>query len=500
MTPVEASRRPNAVDRPPAEAGSPARRAALTMNSPLSEIVRREPVTVPLRATVREALETMERLRLGCVVVADPQRRVPLGIFTLRDLLRRVALPGDDLEQPIAAVMTSGLITLRAGASAHQAALAMAREGVRRIVVVDDEGRLAGLVTQGDLFGLQRVGVGELSDRIRASKDVEGLRSAAAEIRRLADALMAQGVSAETLTQYLSTLNDLLTIRVIELTTDEVELPLVPMCWIALGSEGRLEQTFTTDQDNGIIFEADDADAPRVREALLPFARAVNRKLDACGFPLCRGDIMAGNPQWCLTAEEWRRTFRRWIDEAEPRALLHAGIFFDLRPVHGDEGLAERLRTWLLAATAGRPIFQRLMAQNALECQPPLGVVRDFVYDGSKEFPHTLDLKKHGSLPFVDAARVLGLANRVPQTSTAERLRALADALRLDAGGVAAMIDGFYFIHLLRLRNQCHQEGPRADANRIDPRQLNELERHVLKEAFRQARRLQGRLAADYAL
>jgi CBS domain-containing protein len=476
------------------------RRPALTMYSPLSAILRREPVTVPLRATVREALETMERARVGSIVVTDPERGVPLGIFTLRDLLRRVTLPGGDLQEPIACVMTSGLITLPPEATAYRAALTMARHGVRRVVVVDGEGRLVGVLSQGDLFALQRVGVKEVSNEIREAGDTAGLRRASLEIRRLADTLMAQGVSAETLTQYVSTLNDLLTVRIIELTADEFELPTVPMCWIALGSEGRLEQTFTTDQDNGVIFEADPADAGRVREGLLPFARAVNRKLDACGFPLCKGDVMAGNPRWCLTLDEWRQAFRGWIDEGQPQALLNACIFFDLRPIYGDESLAERLRGWLLSATASGTTFQRLMAENALQCQPPLGILRDFVYDGSREFPHTIDLKKHGSLPFVDAARVLSLANRVPCTSTAQRLRAVGEVLRIDDAVLEPIIDGFYFIHLLRLRNQCRLRGPRAEANRIDPAELGRLDRHALKEAFRQARKLQARLVVAYGL
>jgi CBS domain-containing protein len=292
----------------------------------------------------------------------------------------------------------------------------------------------------------------------------------------------------------------LLTVRIIELTVDEFELPTVPMCWIALGSEGRLEQTFSTDQDNGIIFAADDADAGRVREALLPFARAVNQKLASCGFPPCKGDVMAGNPRWCLTVDEWRRTFRSWLDEGQPQALLNACIFFDLRPIYGDESLAERLRAWLLPAAADRPLFQRLMAENALRCQPPLGTLRQFVYDGSREFPHTIDLKKHGSLPFVDAARVLGLARRVPDTNTAQRLRAVAEVLLIDGRSLQAIVDGFYFIHLLRLRNQCNLPGLRPGANRIDPDDLSRGDRQVLKEAFRQARKLQERLVLRYAL
>src|SRR5512138_2063860 len=94
-----------------AAGGADLRRAAVTMFSPLSAFMR-APITVPLEATVRDALVTMDRARIGSVVVADPERRFPLGIFTLQDLVRRVTLPGGDLDQPVAAVMTSGLITL----------------------------------------------------------------------------------------------------------------------------------------------------------------------------------------------------------------------------------------------------------------------------------------------------------------------------------------------------------------------------------------------------
>jgi CBS domain-containing protein len=344
------------------------------------------------------------------------------------------------------------------------------------------------------------VDVEAISEDLQAARDMEGLRSAALGIRRLTDRLLAQGVGVETLTHYVSTLNDLLTIRVIELTADELEPPPVPLCWIALGSEGRLEQTFSTDQDNGLLFEADEADAEHVRQALLPFARTVNERLDACGFPLCKGNVMAGNPQWCLTLDAWRETFLRWIQVPEPQALLNAAIFFDLRPIYGNAALAERLRDTLLAAAADRPLFLRHMAENALGCRPPLGMIRDFVYDRSREFPHTLDLKMNGSRPFVDAARILGLAHGVPHTSTAERLRAVEDALQFGPEGMAAVIDGFYFVHLLRLRSQRSPGGAGAASNRVDPADLNDLDRQVLKEAFRQARKLQNRLARDYQL
>jgi CBS domain-containing protein len=469
------------------------------MYSPLGSLIRRQPVTVPLDATVRQAIRVMDEKRIGSIIVADAGGKLPLGIFTLRDLLHRVALPGCTLDLPIAAVMTAGVITVKPQTTAYQAALIMGRRGLRHLLVVDDAGNLIGIVSQNDLFALQRTGLNDVTNNIREARDLPALQGCARDIRSMAVSMLGQGVAADQLTHLISTLNDLLTLRIIELTHDEFDLPQVKWCWMAFGSEGRYEQTLSTDQDNGIIFEADGADADQVRKRLLPFADSVNRKLDACGYPLCKGGIMAGNPDWCLSQEEWRGKFSKWIQAPEPKALLNASIFFDFRPLYGDEELSDSLRGWLLGIAGKATLFLRLMTENALQCQPPLGLIRDFVYDNNKDFPHTIDLKMYGSRPFVDAARIFSLANNVAMTSTAQRLRGAAEATSLGAD-VEAMIDGFYFIQQLRLRHQNDLNGSNAGANRINPDELNELDRHILKEAFKQARKLQDKLRLDYRL
>jgi CBS domain-containing protein len=475
------------------------RRAALSMSSPLSAILRRPPVTVPLHLPVRQVLGQMDQARVDCVVVADPASGVPLGTFTHRDLVRRVVLPGADLDGPVALAMTGGPVTVEPTTSAHQAALTLAHHRVRHLVVVDGTGRLVGLVAREDLFGLQGVGVEEVGEQIQAAADLPSLQAAAAAVRRLAEGLLAQGVGVETLTHYHSTLNDLLTIRAIELAADEREPPGVAWCWLALGSEGRLEQTFVTDQDNALVFDAGEADAAEVRQSLLPFARAVNQRLAACGIPPCPGNVMAGSARWCLTPPEWRRALQGWMDGSEPEALVDAPTFFDFRPVYGQLALAERLRERVLAELAARPVFLRRLAEAALEARPPLGAL-GFVYDPPSPYRRTIDLKRAGSRLFSDAARILALAQGVRHSGTAQRLRELAERGCFGPEAVAGLIDGFHFIHLLRLRNQRAARRPHVGPNRVFPGDLNELDRQVLKEAFRQARKLQAYLIAEYQL
>jgi CBS domain-containing protein len=474
-----------------------------SLTSPLSAIIRRAPITCSPQTSLREVLEQMHESRIGSMVAVDDAGR-PLGILTLPDVLARIALPQIDLRQPVIGVMTTQLTTLPPQALAHEAALMMAKQGFRHVLVVDNE-RLVGLVSEKDLFALQRVGLRQIGSAIRHAQRIEELQQAASDIRSMAHNMMAQGVAAEQLTQFISTFNDLLTARVIELEYAASMLgakPLVEqLCWMALGSEGRFEQTLNTDQDNAIVFSIPQGmSADGVRSQLLPVAKRINDTLALCGFPLCKGEIMASNPRWCLSLEEWKRTFANWINNGTPEALLHASIFFDFRELYGAKSLAEELRLWLVRVASDNTRFLHQMAENAMSIRPPLGVVRDFVV--GKE--NKLDLKLNGITPFVDAARIFSLAGGVIHTSTLQRLRASAAKLKIHPSEIEAWIDAFLFIQVLRMRHHDKErtQGLSDDAldNLIDPEHLNELDRRILKEAFRQARKLQARLALEYHL
>jgi CBS domain-containing protein len=331
---------------------------------------------------------------------------------------------------------------------------------------------------------------------MRGATDATALQQAAAEIQALVHG--AVGQAPEPLTRFISTLNDTLTRRVIELTCAGTQIRGVRWCWIALGSEGRQEQTLASDQDNGIIF-ASIGDATTLREHLLPMALRINEALDACGFPLCTGQVMASNPQWCLDLHEWRQRFATWIIEGDPQALLNASIFFDLRPLYGANDLAQMLTDWLGENAPDNPRFLLQMTENALRRKAPLGVLRDFVVEQGGEYAGTIDLKLHAATLFVDAARIYGLARGARATNTADRLRLAGGEQRLNQRDVEAWIQAFYFIQMLRLKNQqrCYERGS-VMHNHVNPNELDAAERRALLDALRRARELQKRLALDY--
>ena len=190
-----------------------------------------------------------------------------------------------------------------------------------------------------------------------------------------------------------------------------------------------------------------------------------------------------------------------WVRRPDPVSLLNASIFFDFRPLFGAAHLAKQLRNYLLGLTRGNPLFLRMMAANSLSVAPPLGIIRDFVTDADPKHPGSIDLKKFGARLFVDAARLFALANGVIHTNSVQRLRNACEYMGMSTEQMAAAIDGFSFIQLLRLRHQhLEDEAGRDSDNLVYPDQLNELDRRILKEAFRQARKLQQRLKLDYQI
>ncbi|WP_414913411.1 DUF294 nucleotidyltransferase-like domain-containing protein [Pseudomonas sp. IT-P258] len=471
-----------------------------SLNTRLGELAMRHPVTCTPRTPLREAVTLMHEQQVGSIVVVD-EHKAPLGIFTLRDLRQTVANGSSDFNEAIEGHMTRAPFFLSPDHSAFDAAIAMTERHIAHVCLVKDQ-RLCGVVSERDLFSLQRVDLVHLARTIRNAQKVENLVALRGEIGQLVERMLAHGASSTQITHIITLLNDHTVCRVIELTLAERGDPGVPFSWLCFGSEGRREQTLHTDQDNGILFEASDAaQAAEIRGKLLPIAQQINQSLALCGFTLCKGNIMASNPELCLSRAEWARRFAAFIREATPENLLGSSIYFDLRVVWGSEQGCEQLRRGILDQVGDNRLFQRMMAENALRNRPPVGRFRDFVLARKNGEKATLDLKIQGLAPFVDGARLLALVHGIEANNTLERFRQLVDKEIIDPLDGAAYEEAYHFIQQTRM--QQHQLQTRENfpySNRVDPDSLNHLDRRILRESLRQAQRLQSSLALRYQL
>ncbi|MGL6110884.1 MAG: DUF294 nucleotidyltransferase-like domain-containing protein, partial [Rubrivivax sp.] len=468
-----------------------------SFESPLSRLLQGAPVAVRSDTPLAQALALMHERHVGSVLVTD-DAAAPLGILTRHDMINRIILPQVSLAAPISSVMSAPVHTLDTGATVLDAAMLMSRHGVRHVPVTSD-GRVVGVVSERDLFSMQRLSIKHASAAIRVAASLAELQAAALDIRRLAARLLGQGIGARHLTDLISHLNDVLAVRVVQLAAVQHGRDLNRACWLAFGSEGRSEQTIATDQDNGLVFESDDPE--RDRPAWLDFARSVNEMLDACGYPLCKGNVMASNPACCLSPDEWCARFAHWIEHGAPEDLLKASIYFDFRPLAGNLALAQPMRE-LVARTAARvPRFIKQMADNALRNRVPLdwlGAIDTKELDGRR----VLDLKMQGTAIFVDLARLYALAHGVSETGTRRRFEAIAAPLEAGPRESESWSSAFEFLQLLRLQVQLDPDtdarNPASNPNLVEPSALNDIDRRMLKECLRVLHRLRQRLELDF--
>jgi len=332
---------------------------------------------------------------------------------------------------------------------------------------------------------------------IERAHDVAELARAARGIAGLAGAVLASTPGACATTALISSLNDEVTRRVVHAVAAQMGVDLAQACWLCFGSQARGEQTIATDQDNGLVFAGDDGQAERPR--WMAFGQRVNEALAACGYPLCQGRVMAGQPLCCLTAGEWCRRFEHWMAHGGGNDLFAARIYFDLRPLAGHLLLAQPLLDMLVSPAASVPRFIKQMAEIVLCNHVPLNWLGGIV-TSKREGRAMFDLKMSGTALFVDAARLWALAHRIAAPGTVPRLQAAARALHVPPAELAGWLRGFDQLQRLRLQVQSkrHDDADSEERTWVEWEGLDAAQRQSLKQALRAAREVQQRITLDY--
>ncbi|MBW2509605.1 MAG: hypothetical protein JRE81_13305, partial [Deltaproteobacteria bacterium] len=338
-----------------------------------------------------------------------------------------------------------------------------------------------------------------LSEMNRA-KTKERLRALRDQAEDLLRQYLEDEVGMGFLSNMISEINDTLIRRAIHLSLGELaergQQPPVPFCWMALGSEGREEQLLRTDQDNAIMYANPGNDEGAAERFFLELGERVVEVLVEAGFKRCPGEVMASNPKWNRPLDGWKRYFTDWIREPENIAVMHSNIFFDFRPVHGDQTLAAALKNHIFQQVDENRMFLTFLARSAVQNPPPLSFFRNVVVERSGEHRDAFDIKARAMTPLADAARVLVYDYGINiYGSTAERWQAIAETnenlSRL--AGEAAMA---YEI-LMRIRAI---EGlSRGTSGRyVHIKELNKLERQTLRNTFSVVKDVQLMLTSRY--
>ena len=456
---------------------------------------------VPSTSSIQQAAATMAEFQVGSLLVHAPSDEDDvIGIITDHDFRGKVVAAGLDYSLPVKEIMSGPVESVLSQALCFDVLLKMMTTGIHHLAV-ERGGRIIGVVTSHDIMLLQGHSPYYLFKEIGGQQQIRGLYVLAQKIPEVIRGLITEGAKAGNITQMIAILNDHILERMLILLEKQMGPPPVPYCWLLMGSEGRREQTFKTDQDNAILYAdpANDEERAAAEHYFKEFASKAINHLVNCGYPLCPGEIMASNPRWCQPLSVWKDYFSTWISAPDPAELLHATIFFDFRSGYGEASLARELRNHLNEEAQTKDIFLFHLARQCMSIRIPLSFFKNFIVDKDGEHKNHLDIKRQGLTPFVNFARVLALKHGIRETNTLARLKALLDGEFINQDLWATANEAYELQMQQRLIHQLRQieEGTLPD-NHVDPEQLSDLERRMLKNAFAVIERLYSVLDKMY--
>ena len=458
----------------------------------VGDVARHAAVTCNETATIRDAAAVVSTGKSGALFVVDDGGRA-VGAVTDRDFATKVVAGGIAADEAVTKIMAAPVISVESSERVFQALLTMLGRNIHHLLVTAD-GKPLRVLTSHDLMLLQGKSPLSLARHIEQQQTLDDLVVAQKRIADLLPLLMREGARASHITRVVAELNDRTMVKILELGAEKLGPPPVPYCWVVLGSEGRREQTFKTDQDNALIY-ADPPESLRASAAEYFTALAIyaQNALEQCGYPPCSGGWMASNPRWRMPLAAWRAMFQDWIAEAAYHSVEDALILLDMRPVAGEFSLFNTLWTGVAEQLETASFFKSILACISVGRKPPLGFFRTFVLDRSGEHKEELDIKSTGTGPIVEAARLFAVDAGVSQTNTVDRLSALRAANYMDPRVLTELLEAFEFLTLLRLENQLQQaRDVKPLSNYISPRRLTHLQKGLLREAFQTVARLQS--------
>lgn len=450
----------------------------------IDSVCRSPAVTCSAGISVIAAARLMHEQNIAGLVVVEEE--TPIGILSVRDLRDLIATAGEQLaEYKVSDIMHVGVISVRRQAYVFEAIFKMARNNIHRLAVVNDEQQLVGIINATDLLSQQTRSPLYLTQEIEATESIEELQQINGRILDMVRSAMGAGADTRSLVQLIAHFNDGFTQRIITLMESQegISLP-AKAAYLALGSEGRGEQTLRTDQDSAMIY-ADDITPAELNEC----ARFADKLVDAIefvGIPRCPGNTMASNPQWQHSLTEWQQILGQWISVPEGENMVNFGMFQDFRTIHGDDSLESALHKFIYASTQRTKLFFPYVAKNIVRFPASLGMFSRIKVEHSGTNRGKVDLKKAGIFAITEGASLLALENNIDRGTTWDKLEMLGQLGVLSTKDCETISDAFTCLVNLRLQRQLSDlAAGNKPGNAIDPLRLPEKSRNQLREALR---------------
>lgn len=459
------------------------------------------PFCVKEEDAIYEIARQMTDLGISSALVAKDNK--PIGIVTDKDLRRFVATGKIALQAQVSDIMSSPVLCVEPKISVAQAQLLLIQHGLGHLCVTEDgsaDAAIVGILSEHDIVTAQATNPMALLKAVKRAHSIGELKQSRGYLGHMLKAYLTSELPISHCLELTEGIHQVLFEKCAEFCLKQMpEQPPCRFSWLLLGSQARGEQLLMTDQDHALVFE----DVPEDRlestkDYFLKFGQSLSHALEKVGFELCPADMMAGNPEYCLSLSEWAQKFKTWIKAPTEKSVLFCNIFFDFKKVFGDDSLEEKLRQTVFKLLKNDDKFFAYLASDALKNPTPLSFFGKFIVEDDGAHKDEFDLKARAIMPLVDAGRVLALSQEIyGKNQTVERYKKMAELEPQNAELYGSCIRSFY--ELLRFRSEAGFA--KNDSGRfVNLETLSKHDKSKLKYLFKPIKTLQTNLKTRFNL
>jgi len=468
----------------------------LLMNQPIKHF-KKEIISCDINNSILEAAQLMSRKNSDVLFISQDSNLI--GIITDHDLKNRALSVNKDVNHPVSSIMTAPIISVSENILFYETILQFNKKNISHLAVVNSEGIISGVISNYDIYEMQRNSISFLVREVEHAESIYQIEKVTQKLPVLIKALIESGGRTQNITRIITSLTDAITKRLIELAIEKIGNPPCNFAFIAVGSEGRMEQTLATDQDNAIIFENVDNEHMEVyKKYFLELGTRISGSLNNLGFKYCKGKVMANNPRWVLSLEEWKKQFHSWIINSDPKSIMEAGIFFDLRCIFGNKDLTEDLQNYIFQISENKAAFFQHLANPVIKYKSAINLFGNIVGDTTDEDKISLDIKKI-IFPITSFIRIYALKNKITETNSLARLERLNSLNQIKKNLYNEINVSYNYLMLMRFRFQTNDLlKKRTPDNLVEIEELTDIEKTTIKKIISEISNLQTQLNFDF--
>ncbi|QST01932.1 cyclic nucleotide-binding domain-containing protein [Pontibacillus sp. ALD_SL1] len=461
------------------------------------------PTTIHHTASVTEAVKKMKDEKAGGLIVCGDDQEL-IGVFNYQDLI--LAYLQEDFNGRIAEYLNEEPYAVNDQDFIYDA-LSYLKHNPAAIIPVLHKQQVVGLLRQTSFLKMQNSIYFDLRYQIGKANSLEELTSLSPRYNRAFQQFVAQllddNMFAYDICELISSYNDELHKQILHLAEEDMVeegygTPPINYCFIVMGSEGRKEQAFSTDQDNGMILDDYEhlENKDEIDTFFKIFTEKVNYMLETCGFPLCSGGIMAKEQKWRKSLQQWHSSIQEWLEKMDAEEIRDFTIFMDFRPIVGDFSLAYDLREFVTQKIQRSLTLQQLLMKDTLRFRVP---VQPFGRIHGTGRSKVLNLKKGAIMQIVNAVRIYTIKYGIDDVNTIKRLDTLRKHERFHPRDTENAKLALHRLLSFRLKRNLQQIQLQETLNNdISVMSLSKEEKKILRESLLIAKRLQQVLELSY--